>query len=329
MRIKYGAGLLYVFEKNPRRAVGAHFKYDIEQLGSSFNAFSEDNIISTVFRRQPADKLNLTSEFNFYYEHEWFNGFSSRFSLLHRELFPTGNFTLETFNTDGTLDNHRSLLTTELGVSFRYAFRERYVIRDFDRINLGSKYPVLNVSYAYGAPGVINGEYEYHRFQGNVTQWFNLGSMGWSKYIIEGGQVFGTLPYPLLILHPGNETFIFDEYAFNLMNYYEFISDRYLSIYYTHHFDGFFLNRVPLLRKLKWREVVFGKGLVGSISEANLQLNKLPDVTYMLDKPYFEAGVGIENIFKILRVDGVWRLSHRDNLNASNFALFISLHFDF
>ncbi len=329
MRIKYGAGLLYVFEKNPRRAVGAHFKYDIEQLGSSFNAFSEDNIISTVFRRQPADKLNLTSEFNFYYEHEWFNGFSSRLSILHRELFPTGNFVLETFNDDGTLNNHRSLLTTELGVSFRYAFRERYVIRDFDRINLGSRYPVLNLNYAYGAPGVINGEYEYHRLQGNVTQWFNIGSIGWSKYIIEGGQVFGTLPFPLLILHPGNETFIFDEYAFNLMNYYEFISDRYLSIYYTHHFDGFFLNRVPLLRKLKWREVVFGKGLVGSISDANLQLNKLPDVTYMLDKPYFEAGIGIENMFKILRVDGVWRLSHRDNLNASNFALFISLHFDF
>ncbi|MBU2557610.1 MAG: DUF5686 and carboxypeptidase regulatory-like domain-containing protein [Bacteroidetes bacterium] len=329
MRVKYGAGLLYVINKNPRRAVGLNFKYDIEQLGASFNAFSEDNIISTLFRRQPADKLNLVSEFGFYYEHEWFTGYSNRLFLKHRELFPAGNFVMETFDDEGALVKHSSLITTEIGIDFRYAHREKYVVRDFDRINLGTRYPIFNLRYTYGAPGVINGEYEYHRLQGSVTQWFNVGSFGWSKYIIEGGQVFGTLPFPLLVLHPGNETFIFDEYAFNLMNYYEFISDRYLSIYYTHHFDGFLFNKIPLFRKLKWREVVFAKGLVGTITDANLQLNKLPDVTYMLDKPYFEAGVGVENIFKILRIDGVWRLSHRDNQHASNFALFMSLHFDF
>ncbi len=329
MRIKYGAGMLYVFNKNPRRAAGMSFKYDIEQLGSSFNAFSEDNIISTLFRRQPSDKLNLVSQFDFYYEHEFFNGYSNRFFLTHRELFPTGSFVMETHQEDGSLLKHNSLITSEIGVDIRYAHRENYVIRDFDRINLGTRYPILNLRYAYGVPGLINGEYEYHRLQGSISQWFNVGNLGWSKYILEGGQVFGTLPFPLLVLHPGNETFIFDEYAFNLMNYYEFISDRYFSFYYTHHFNGLFFNRVPLFRKLKWREVIFAKGLVGTISDANLNLNKLPDVTYMLDKPYFEAGAGIENIFKIIRLDGIWRLSHRDNGNASNFAVFLSLHFDF
>jgi len=224
---------------------------------------------------------------------------------------------------------HNSIITSEIGLNIRYAHREKYVIRDFDRINLGTRFPVFNLRYAYGVPGMINGEYEYHRLQGSVSQWFNIGNFGWSKYILEGGQVFGTLPFPLLVLHPGNETFIFDEYAFNLMNYYEFISDRYFSIYYTHHFNGLFFNKIPLLRKLKWREVIFAKGLVGTISDANLRYNKLPDVTYMLDKPYFEAGAGIENIFKIIRIDGIWRLSHRDNAKASNFAVFLSLHFDF
>lgn len=329
MKLKYGAGMLYVINKNPRRAVGVNHKYDIEQLGASFNAFSEDNIISTLFRRQPSDKLNLASEFEVFYEHEWFTGYTNRLFLKHRELFPTGSFVMETYDTGGEPVQHNSLITTEIGIDIRYAHREKYVVRDFDRINLGTHYPVFNLRYTYGAPGIINGEYEYHRLQGSITQWFNVGTIGWSKYIVESGQVFGTLPFPLLVLHPGNETFVFDEYAFNLMNYYEFISDRYLSIYYTHHFDGLFFNRVPFFRKLKWREVVFAKGLVGSISDENLQLNKLPDVTYMLDKPYFEAGVGVENIFKVLRIDGVWRLSHRDNPNASNFAVFMSLHFEF
>ncbi len=328
-QIKYGAGIYYTFAKNPLRAAGISFKYDMEQLGSSFNAFSEDNLIGSLFRRQPADKLNLTGEFRFYYDHEWFIGLSNRFELLHRELFPVGNFQLKTYTPEGDSITHNSLITTELAIEGRFAYREKVVIRTFDRINLGTPFPVVNFRYSFGVPGLINGEYRYHRIQAGVSHWFNTGSFGWSKFIVEGGRVFGEVPFPLLVLHPGNETFVFDEYAFNLMNYYEFISDRYASIYYTHHFDGFFFNRVPLFRKLKWREVLFVKGLVGTISDKNLQLNELPKATFMLDKPYFEAGAGIENIFKIIRVDGVWRLSHNDNAGSSPFAIFVSLQFTF
>lgn len=328
-QVKYGAGIYYTFAKNPLRAAGISFKYDMEQLGSSFNAFSEDNLIGSLFRRQPADKLNLTGEFKFYYDHEWFIGLSNKFELLHRELFPVGDFKLKTFNAQGDTINHNSLITTELAIEGRFAFREKVVVRSFDRVSLGTPFPVFTFRYSFGVPGLINGDYGYHRLQAGVSQWFNVGSLGWSKYIVEGGRVFGTVPFPLLILHPGNETFVFDEFAFNLMNYYEFISDRYASVYYTHHFDGFFFNRVPFFRKLKWREVFFVKGLVGTISDENLQFSELPKATFMLDKPYFEAGAGIENIFRIVRVDGVWRLSHNSNEGASPFAVFVSLRFNF
>jgi hypothetical protein len=328
-QIKYGAGLHYMLGKNPRRAAGINFKYDTEQLGSSFNAFSEDNLIGSLFRRQPADKLNLTGEFRVFYDHEWIPGISNRIELLHRELFPLGDFRVVTYNNSGEPVDHRSIITSEIALEGRFAFQEKIVVRDFERISLGTPFPVFNFRYSVGVPDMMNGEYHYHRIQAGVTHWFNIGSFGWSKYILEGGRVFGTLPFPLLVLHPGNETFIFDEYAFNLMNYYEFISDRYFSLYYTHHFDGFFFNRIPLMRKLKWREVFFVKGLVGTISDANLEFNELPKATFMLDKPYFEAGIGIENIFKIIRVDGIWRLSHRDNSGASPFAVFVTLQFAF
>ena len=108
------------------------------------------------------------------------------------------------------------------------------------------------------------------------------------------------------------------------MNLYEFASDTYLSVTLEHHFNGFFFNRVPLFRKLKWREVAYGKGLIGDISDKNsraMALMDFPESLGDVNKPYFETGVGIENIFKFFRVDAVWRLSHLDNPNVSKFAV--------
>jgi len=192
---------------------------------------------------------------------------------------------------------------------------------EFERVSMGTKYPVLELKYAHGFDGLLNGDYNYNRLQLGVNHWFNLSTFGWSKYIIESGRIWGKLPYPLLKLHEGNETRVFDEFAFNLMNYYEFVSDRYLSFYYSHHFEGLMFNKVPLLRKLKWREVAAIRGVVGSIDEKNKSYAQLPENSYVLNKPYFEASVGIENIFKILQINAVWRLSYLDHPNAAKFGI--------
>ena len=95
--------------------------------------------------------------------------------------------------------------------------------------------------------------------------------------MIEGGKIWGTLPYPLLKIHDGNQTFLWDELAGNLMNYYEFVSDQYINFYYTHHFDGLLFNKIPLLRKLKWREVVATRLIYGTLSAQNQEYSKFPD----------------------------------------------------
>jgi len=327
-KVKYGAGLLILPNKNPRRAIGLNYKYDIEQLGSSPNAFREDFLFAALFRRNPANKLSMTSEYSFYYEHEWFNGFTSRINLIQKDILPVGSYKIELNQSNGDMVEKSRITTSEIRLDSRFAFNEKFIIGDFERISVGTRYPIVTVQYGYGIPDLLGGDYEYHRLKIGVRQWFNVFNLGWSRYILETGKIWGKLPYHFLELHPGNETFIFDEFAFNLMNYSEFVSDEYVSLYYIHHFDGLFLNHIPLFRKLKWREVAYARGVVGTMSGKNKQFNNLYP-PYTLEKPYYEAGLGIENIFTVFRIDGIWRLSRLDSPDINPFAIFVSVYFSF
>jgi hypothetical protein len=147
----------------------------------------------------------------------------------------------------------------------------------------------------------------------------------------EAGKLWGALPYPLLIIHSGNETFYSDDAAFNTMNFFEFLSDRYAQLFVEHHFEGLFLNRIPLMRRLKWREVFVAKGVVGSLDRLKheKEMLLLPNMYDLRDGPYLECSAGIENIFKILRVDGIWRLRYNDHPNTSPFVLRLKLFLNF
>ncbi len=328
-RFKYGLGFLYMFNKNPRRALSGSYLYDMVQLGQSQDAFSQENFFAVFFRRNPANKLSMLERYMLSYEHEWVQGFSNTFSFSHRKLFPVGDNQFVVYPEEGSPAIEDNIISAEAGIKLRWAYGERYILGEFTRITIGTRYPIFELHYGYGIPNVFHSEYEYHRLQFQMKQWFNVFSIGWSKYIVEAGKIWGTLPYPLLKLQPANETFLFDEYAYNLMNYYEFINDRYVGVYYTHHFDGFFLNRIPLMRKLKWRTVIHGRALLGTISEANKNYSDFPGNQVESTQPYFEAGAGVENIFKFIRVDAIWRLSHKQSNNPRNFGVFISAALSF
>lgn len=326
--LKYGGGMLYMFNKNPRRTFSASYKYDIEQLGQSQNAFREDFLLAALFRRRPPDKLSMLREFRSNYENEWFNGFSNTLTFNHRRIFSTENTPFRVYIPEG-VDILEDITTTEIGINTRMAYKEQFILGEFERVSLGAKYPILEINYALGLKEILGGDYDYHRLQVNLRHWFNVGAFGWSKYIFEAGRIWGELPYPLLKIHEGNETYTFDEYAFNMMNYYEFISDKYFSAYYTHHFLGLFLNRIPLMRKLKWREVGFVKAVVGDVDKETLAYAGFPEDVYTLKKPYVEVGAGVENIFKIFRVDFIWRLSYLDHPGTRAFGVRGGFQFDF
>ena len=136
-------------------------------------------------------------------------------------------------------------------------------------------------------------------------------------YYIQAGKIWGDVPFPLMKIHEGNETYAFDLYAFNLMNYQEFVSDTYASLFLEHHFQGFFLNKIPLFRRLKWREVVGVRTLIGSYDETKHTGMIFPaGMTGLRSTPYTEFSAGIENIFKIIRVDAVWRYNYNEGKKA-------------
>ncbi|OFX85658.1 MAG: hypothetical protein A2W99_06255 [Bacteroidetes bacterium GWF2_33_16] len=327
-RFKYGGGLLYIFNKNPRRAFAVDYKYDMQQLGQSPFALTEDNFFTSILRRNPNYKISLVTDFNTYYEHEWFQGFSNKISFNHKRIEPTQYIPFQKIYGADTISTG-DLKTSELTFNIRLAKNEKYLRGEFERLNLGTDQPILNIFLTAGLKNVFQSDYEYYKISANLSHKIPISPLGYFKYIIDAGQVFGIVPYPYLKLHEGNETYAFDKYAFNMMNYYEFASDRYISLYAEHHFQGFFLNKIPLLKKLELREVVSGKCLIGELSNKHQKVMLYPEGLYSLSKPYYEVSAGIENILKILRVDAMWRLSYLDHENIDKFGLRVTLQIVF
>jgi len=317
-RFKWGTNALYMINKNPRVAASIGYKDDVEQLGQSPNALTEDNILTSFLRRNPNYKLTLVRDFSTSLEKEWFNGFSNTITFNHRIIYPTQYIPFDPVDGTPALSN---ITTSTVTLNTRWQKNESFVSGEFERVSLGSDWPEVNFDITKGFKNIVGSDVDFWELHFNYYHKFNINPFGYARLIIDAGKIFGKVPYPLLKLHEGNETYAFDRYAFNMMNYYEFASDQYASLYLEQHFQGFFLNRFPLIRRLKWREVVTGKFLIGNINDKNKQVLTFPDGLGEVSKPYAEFGVGVENIFKVIRIDALWRATHLDNPNVEPFGI--------
>ncbi len=327
-RFKYGLGYIYLFDRNPRLAVGMQFKHDIQQLGQSPNALTEDNFFTSVLRRNPNYKLSMVDDFSATFEKEWFQGLTTILTYNYRNIESTQYIPFQKIETTDTISYH-SLTTSEVILNARYAKNEKFVRGDFNRLSLGTHSPAFTLNLVAGLKNVLGSEYEYYKINFSVEDKIHMGLFGYTKFIVDAGKLYGTVPYPFLKLHEGNETYALDRYAFNMMNYYEFASDIYGSLLLEHHFQGLFLNKIPVMRKLKWREVVYAKGVIGDLSDKHQSIVNYPEGLYKINKPYVEASVGIENILKIIRIDAMWRLTHLDHDDIQKFGLRVGVQIVF
>lgn len=312
-RFKYGASIRYNVTKKKRGLLTTFYNYDIEQIGMSPTAASVGSTFGTLLRTGPLDKLTFVEKAGMNFEKDvkkdlvLFGGFE------WKEYTPLGLANYQRRNTDGSIQNISKIQTAEFTARIRWTKDEEFISGAFDRSTLQSKYPIFSLQGIFGVKGVFGSDYNYQKVEFQMEHIRNVGVFGKLRYVVMAGQIFGTAAYPFLKVHEANQSFWLMTNSFNKLNFFEFVSDQYVTAHVEQHWEGLLFDRIPLVKKLKWRLVTTGRMTYGSISERHSAEMLLPSFTKRFGKtPYAEVAVGIENIFKIGRIDVVWRLTHLD-----------------
>jgi hypothetical protein len=323
----------------PQHYIRASFQHDTKIPGQELQFVQESSFLLS-FKRGVNDKWLYNDIFRLDYMHEFQNHFS--YALGFKKWDQSAAGSLYFINTvNGVPNTINNIKTTEVSAELRYAPHEKFYQGKLYRTPIPDKYPVYTLRYSQGFNGLLGGDYNYQNITANITKRFYLSQLGYTDFSAEGGNLFGKVPFALSYIHRANQSYAFQLQSYNLMNFLEFVSDHYASFNIDHSFNGFFFNKIPLLRELKWREVIDFKGLWGGLrNENNPSLH--PDLpafpvdgagvplTYTLNgKPYLEGSVGVSNIFKILRVDLVKRFTYLDNPDVSKLGVRFFVKFDF
>lgn len=321
--------------KFPQQYVRASFNRDVKVPGAQLQFVQQDNFLLS-FRRGRNDKFLYNDLYRFDYVLELENHLSYGFTFKRLTQTPTGSLYFE--NNAGRINN---LTTSEATFSLRYAPNEKFYQGKIYRIPIPGKYPIFAVDYQLGLKNFLGGEYNYHALHARVDKRFYLSQLGFADTFVEGNWMLNQVPYPLLNIFRANQSFNYDLYSYNLMNFLEFVSDKSVSLNIDQHFQGFFFNKIPLLKKLKLREVASFKAIYGTVSDKNNpalnpQLYRFPvtdtgaPITYSIGNvPYMEGSIGIENIFKFIRIDMVKRFNYLDHPDVAEYGIRARVKFDF
>ncbi len=330
-KLKGQAEAYWVVKREPKRLrLHASYSNDIDNGISQYGEVSQDNIFSFALRKPNTTRKFIgVKDMRFEVFNEWGKGFSTEWFVTHRQYVPLKNLP---FKTTFPVSTGESLTNFEVAVRLRFAYLEKFVESDYFRYTLGTKYPVVELMLAKGLPGIGKSAYSYTKIAAAVHDFIKISPYGSFSYKAYGGIINGALPFTFLENHPGNDIYYYNPGAFNLMNRFEYISDKYAGINMEHNIGSGLFRFIPLTRKLKWRQFWNIKTLWGSLSQENQAINNSTGLFKTLNgKTYMELGTGIDNIFKIFRLDFVWRLlpTPPPTNKTSGFGIFGSFQFQF
>ena len=312
-RFKYGATIRYNITPKKRGMLTTYYNYDIEQLGTSPTAASVGSTFSSLLRTGPLDKLTFVAKGGMNLEKDIGKDIILFGGLEYKEYTALGLANYERYDSQGALERVNKIQSAEITARFRWAKDEEFISGSFDRTSLTSKYPVFSLQGIFGVKGVFGSDYNYQKIEFAMEHTRTIGVLGRIRYGFNAGYIFGTVAYPFLKVHEGSQSYWLYTNSFNKLSYFEFISDRYVGALVEQHWQGLLFDRLPLIKKLKWRLVTTGRITYGAISPRHQQAMLLPTFTKQFgNTPYAEVAVGIENIFKVGRIDLVWRLTHLD-----------------
>ena len=341
-RIRYAISSLFVLNRSKWSTLKFKYSNDIAASYDHDDELDQNSIFGSLLRRVKSTQLRLINneEANVRLNKFFNNGLAINLEAKASSLTPYFNvyYTYGKFLPYTTPGDYSSYHTNQVTASVRYAYREKYITQHFRRGSLGSNYPIITLSYTKGFKvnsGILKSDFVYDKVGLEVTHDFTDGRIGQLSYTVAAGYTKGILPIILLDVQKGNDTYYYNTYAFNNMNRFEFVTDRYIRILVEQNFQSFPFNYVPLVRKFKWRTIATFRGVMGDMTEQNKIANGYYDSTISYHftvpskTPYTEVGLGIENIFHLLRLDAVWRLNYLDNPGVEKFGIKGSILFKF
>jgi hypothetical protein len=340
---KYSLTTTYAFNHKsiytfPVRSLKVNYQYDTRIPGQELQYATSDNFFFS-FTRGVNDKLFYNRKFMTEHLYEFENHFSYTLGYSTTRQSPGGNLHFIT-DVSGEPEEVPFIDIGEAYLKLRFAPKEQFYQGKLYRDPVPSSHPVIRLNATLGSE-YLNNDYNYTKLYFSISKRYYLSIVGYTDVAFEAAKIFGQVSYPILFIHNANQSYAYQRYSYNLMNFLEFVSDRYVSLNIDHSFNGFFFNKVPFLKKLKLREIATLKVLYGGVTdrndpELNPELFNFPadengiPLTYELSsKPYIEASIGCSNIFRLFRVDLVKRFTYLDNPNVQSWGVRVQFRFDF
>lgn len=325
-KMKGKGELFYLPKKDPRRYWYASYKNDLDFGQNYYGEISQDNIFSFAIRKPgiPRKYINL-EETQFEFFNELPSGFSTLANVSNKRFTPLQNLVPASSFEPGL----NRLISTELSLKLRFAYQEKFIESQFYRSSLGSPYPIIEATVTRAIPNILGSKYAYTKLMTTVSDNIKTPPFGNISFQAYAGRTFGTAPYTFLDIAPGNEMYYYNKYAFNMMNTYEFVHDKFAGINYEHNIGNGIFRLIP---KLKFRQFYTIKALWGTLSDANKNLNFQQGHNFqsLNGKTYLELGTGVDNILRFLRVDFIWRVLPKAELkNVEKFGVFGSVRVNF
>lgn len=327
----YKGELTYSFNKKeylprefPKRTLTLTSTYDVCSPSDKFMHTDKDNVF-TALKWTKVEKMMFYNrqQLSFEREEEW--GFRTTISLKTEENEACGDLFFKPLSMVGMEDamiGQGKFRTTEARIELRYAPGETFINTKQRRLPVNLDAPVFTLSHTTGIKGFLGGDYDYNFTEASIYKRLWLNSWGKIDILAKGGIQWNKVPFPLLIMPAANLSYIISDETFNLINNMEFLNDRYASLDISWDLNGKIFNRIPLLKKLKWREWLGIKCLWGTLTDKNNptlaanagdgMLMEFPEGSYIMDskRPYIELIAGIHNIFKIIHIQYVHRLNY-------------------
>lgn len=313
-KFKYGATARFNVTPKKRGMLSAYYSYDIEQIGTSAKSSQVGTTFGTLIRTGPLDKLTFVEKTGINFEKDIHKDFIAFTGFEWKNYVPVGKADYVKKNLEtGAIDSIRSVTATEVTLRIRWAKDEDFIGGHFDRVSIiKSRYPELSFQAILGIKGALGSDYQYQKYEFELNHRQTLGPAGYMRYGFSLGFIHGTAAYPFLKVHEGSQSYYLSKSNFNMMRFYEFVSDKYVDAYVENHWGGLFLNYIPWVKKLQWRFVTSARTAWGMLDQRHEKAMLLPDfIKRFNDTPYLEVSLGIENIFKFARVDLFYRVTHQ------------------